>query len=61
MTAIHQGAAGPGHQSSPPSRAGAFLKFADLDNLQVIVIHTGEVVADGEPTAAIAAYRELMA
>ncbi len=42
MTAIHQGAAGPGHQSSPPSRAGAFLKFADLDDLQVVVIHTGE-------------------
>lgn len=28
---------------------------------RVIVIHAGEVVADGEPTAAIAAYRELMA
>ncbi|WP_080755901.1 DUF927 domain-containing protein [Aeromonas hydrophila] len=42
MTAIHQGAAGPGHQNNPPSRAGAFLKFADLDDLQVVVIHTGE-------------------
>lgn len=28
---------------------------------RVIVIHAGEVVADGEPTAAITAYRELMA
>ncbi|MGL6381120.1 DUF927 domain-containing protein [Aeromonas caviae] len=42
MTAVYQGTAGPGHQSSPPSRAGAFLKFADLDDLQVVVIHTGE-------------------
>ncbi|HDZ8856429.1 TPA: DUF927 domain-containing protein [Aeromonas dhakensis] len=42
MTVLHQGAAGPGHQNSPPSRAGAFLKFADLDDLQVVVIHTGE-------------------
>lgn len=42
MTAIHQGAAGPGHQNSSPSRTGTFLKFADLDKLQVIVIHTGE-------------------
>ncbi|WP_187268205.1 DUF927 domain-containing protein [Aeromonas hydrophila] len=42
MTAIHQGAAGPGHQNSSPSRAGTFLKFADLDKLQVIVIHAGE-------------------
>ena len=42
MTAVYQGTAGPGHQNSLPSRAGAFLKFADLDDLQVVVIHTGE-------------------
>ena len=42
MTAVYQGTAGPGNQNSPPSRAGAFLKFADLDDLQVVVIHTGE-------------------
>jgi putative DNA primase/helicase len=42
MTAVYQGAAGPGHQSNSPSRTGAFLKFADLDDLQVVVIHTGE-------------------
>ncbi|CAD7555580.1 DUF927 domain-containing protein [Aeromonas hydrophila] len=42
MTAVYQGASSSGHQNSPPSRAGAFLKFADLDDLQVVVIHTGE-------------------
>ncbi|WP_081849338.1 DUF927 domain-containing protein [Aeromonas jandaei] len=31
-----------GHKNSLPSNASAFLKFADLDKLQVIVIHTGE-------------------
>jgi putative DNA primase/helicase len=42
MTAVYQGTAGSSHQNSPPSRGGAFLKFADLDDLQVVVIHTGE-------------------
>ncbi|MDM5113587.1 DUF927 domain-containing protein [Aeromonas salmonicida] len=42
MTVVYQGTAGSSHQNSPPSRAGAFLKFADLDDLQVVVIHTGE-------------------
>lgn len=40
MTAIHPGTAGSGH--SPQSRAGTLLKFSDLDDLQVVVIHTGE-------------------
>lgn len=42
MTVVYQGTAGSSHQNSPPSRAGAFLRFADLDDLQVVVIHTGE-------------------
>lgn len=42
MTAIHPGTAGSGHQHSPQSRAGTLLKFSDLDDLQVVVIHTGE-------------------
>ncbi len=42
MTVVYQGTAGSSHQNSPPSRAGTFLKFADLDDLQVVVIHTGE-------------------
>lgn len=42
MTTVFQRTVGSGNRSSPPSRAGAFLKFADLDDLQVVVIHTGE-------------------
>lgn len=42
MTAVYQEAADLGLQNSPPSRVGTFLKFADLDDLQVVVIHTGE-------------------
>ncbi|MFL9592740.1 DUF927 domain-containing protein [Aeromonas schubertii] len=42
MTAVYQGTVEPGHQNGSSSRASGFLKFADLDDLQVVVIHTGE-------------------
>ncbi|MBZ6065294.1 DUF927 domain-containing protein [Aeromonas schubertii] len=42
MTAVYQGTVEPGHQNGSSPRASGFLKFADLDDLQVVVIHTGE-------------------
>ncbi|MGN4956747.1 DNA primase family protein [Aeromonas sp. 23P] len=42
MTAVSQETTNLGQQNSPQYRAGACLKFADLDDLQVVVIHTGE-------------------
>ena len=42
MTTVYQKTLGSENRSSPPSRASALLKFADLDDLQVVVIHTGE-------------------